>query len=178
MDPVTVTTVIDRPREEVFAYLADVANHPEFADHLLTDYRLTREDSWGAGAGARFRLRTRLNRFGWCDLTVVTFEPPRRMVLVGRTGKYNRTRVLAEVVLEPASGGGSTEAAMTVETQPGILSDRLLEALGARPWVRRRTKRALRRLRSILEEGRDRGAPATIAGGPRKPATRTRAGTA
>ena len=42
-----------RPREEVFAYLADVANHPEFTDHFLKDWRLTREDSEGRGAGAR-----------------------------------------------------------------------------------------------------------------------------
>ena len=35
MDPVTVSTTIGRPREEVFAYLEDVANHPEFTDHFL-----------------------------------------------------------------------------------------------------------------------------------------------
>ena len=33
MDPVTAHVVIDRPREEVFEYLADIANHPEFTDH-------------------------------------------------------------------------------------------------------------------------------------------------
>jgi hypothetical protein len=33
VEPVTVSVVIDRPREEVFAYLVDIANHPEFTDH-------------------------------------------------------------------------------------------------------------------------------------------------
>ena len=45
MDPVTSTITIGRPREEVFDYLADIANHPEFCDHYLTDWRLTRVDS-------------------------------------------------------------------------------------------------------------------------------------
>src|SRR6185503_9918082 len=30
VDPVTLQVTIDRPREEVFAYLLDIANHPEF----------------------------------------------------------------------------------------------------------------------------------------------------
>jgi hypothetical protein len=37
--------------------------------------------------------------------------------------------------------------------------------------MRRNWKKALRRLTRILEEDRDRGARATIAGGARKPAT-------
>ena len=37
--------------------------------------------------------------------------------------------------------------------------------------MRRHWRRALRRLRTILEEDRGRGSRATIAGGPRKPAT-------
>jgi len=47
VDTVTLDITIDRPREEVFAYLSDVANHPEFSDHYLTDWHLTREDSEG-----------------------------------------------------------------------------------------------------------------------------------
>ena len=48
--------MIDRPREEVFEYLADIANHSEFSDHYLTNWHLLRVDSVGAGAGARFRV--------------------------------------------------------------------------------------------------------------------------
>ena len=55
MDPVTSTITIGRPREEVFDYLADIANHPEFTDHYLKEWRLTRVESYGRGAGARFR---------------------------------------------------------------------------------------------------------------------------
>jgi hypothetical protein len=59
----------------------------------------------------------------------------------------------------------------TFESRPKTLSDRLLESLGARGWFKRKTGRAMRRLRSILEEGHGRGQRPTIAGGPRKPAT-------
>ena len=56
MDPVELSITIDRPREEVFEYLADIANHPEFTDHYLKEWHLTRVDSYGRGAGARYRM--------------------------------------------------------------------------------------------------------------------------
>ena len=45
VEPFTVSSTISKPREEVFEYLADIANHPEFTDHYLVDWRLTRENS-------------------------------------------------------------------------------------------------------------------------------------
>src|SRR4029077_18538519 len=52
VDPVTVSPVLSPPREQVFDYLADIANHSEFTDHYLVDWHLTRIDSVGLGAGA------------------------------------------------------------------------------------------------------------------------------
>ncbi len=162
MDPFTVTTTIDRPREEVFAYLVDIANHAEFTDHYLTDWRLTREDSLGSGAGARFRMKAPLNRFAWGDLTIAEVQPPYRLVERGRGGKYNRIRMLGTYTLS-GGPGGTTRVEYTYETEPPMLSDRLLEALGGRRWNRRQAGRALRRLRSILEENRDRGHRTSVA---------------
>ena len=51
MDPVTVSIVVSAPREQVFDYLQDIANHPEFTDHYLVDWHLTRIDSVGTGRG-------------------------------------------------------------------------------------------------------------------------------
>ena len=51
MDPVTVSIVVSAPREQVFDYLQDIANHPEFTDHYLVDWHLTRIDSVGRGRG-------------------------------------------------------------------------------------------------------------------------------
>ena len=53
----------------------------------------------------------------------------------------------------------------TLETEPALLSDRLLEAFGGRAWSRRQAGRAMRRLRMILEEGRGRGRRASVAAG-------------
>jgi uncharacterized protein YndB with AHSA1/START domain len=164
VDPVTVSVRIDRPREEVFAYLVDIANHPEFSDHYLKDWRLTRIDSVGRGAGARFRVDAPCNRFGWADLTFIEVERPHRIVAVGRGGKYNRIKSTAIWKLDPAPGGG-TEVELMVETDPPLPTDRLVEALSARRgWFSRKSRRAMRRLQGILEENEERGARATVAG--------------
>ena len=169
MDPVRASVLISRPPREVFEYLADIANHSEFMDHFTADWRMTREDTRGIGAGARFRFEQRFNRVPWIDQTVVEADAPRQLVLAGRTGKFNRIRAVTQYELEPATGGG-TQVSVSYETEPKYPSDRLLES---RRFQKRGWSRGLRRLRTILEEDRDRGARATIAGGPRKPATGT-----
>jgi uncharacterized protein YndB with AHSA1/START domain len=163
VDPVTLHVNIDRPREEVFAYLADVANHPEFTDHFLKSWRLTREQSEGRGAGARYRQDGRFDRFGYYDLNLAELEPPFRIVGVGRGGKYNRIKTFHQWTLEPTSSG--TRLEYVYETEPPLLSDRLVEGLSRRHgWFKRNANKGLRRLRAILEENRDRGVRATVAG--------------
>jgi uncharacterized protein YndB with AHSA1/START domain len=164
MDPLSVSVTIARPREEVFEYLADVANHAEFCDHYLVDWRLTREDSYGRGAGARFRVKIPLNRFPWADVTFAEVQRPRLIVETGRAGKFNRIRTLGTYELEPGPGE-TTRVTFTFESEPGNLADRLGEAMGTRGWLRRRNVRAMRRLRTILEEDRGRGSRATVAAG-------------
>jgi uncharacterized protein YndB with AHSA1/START domain len=164
MHPVTVSIVIDAPRERVFEYLEDIANHSEFTDHYLRDWHLTREDSVGRGAGARFRVAAPAGRFAWGDVTFAEVLPPHRIVEVGRGGKSNRVRTLG--VYELASGaGGTTRVRFTVETEPAKLSDRIMESFGARVRVKRNNMKALRRLRSILETGEGRGPRVTVAAG-------------
>jgi len=164
VDPVTVSITVGRPREQVFAYLADIANHSEFTDHFLEDWHLTRADPVGRGAGARFRIKAPLQRFSWMGVSFIEVDPPWRIVEAGRGGKFNRIRSMTIYTLEPAPDDG-TRVRLSVETEPVTISDHLMEALGARRWTRRQNRRALRRLRSILEDGRHRGARVTIAGG-------------
>src|SRR5829696_2503536 len=116
VDPVTSKITIGRPREEVFDYLADIANHPEFCDHYLKDWRLTRIDSVGQGAGARFRRDKRFDRFGWEDMTFIEVARPYRIVAAGRGGKFNRTKTYRTWTLSPSSGG--TEVEHTTESEP------------------------------------------------------------
>ena len=162
MDPVTSTITIGRPREEVFDYLADVANHPEFSDHYLKDWHLTRVDSVGRGAGARFRYDARFQRFGWADMTFIEVERPFRLVAVGRGGKFNRNKTHSTWTLSPSGGG--TKVEYTTEIDPKLPTDRLMEAFGLRRWFKRGGRKAMQRLQSILEEDHDRGERATVAG--------------
>ena len=71
--------------------------------------------------------------------------------------------MLGTYTLSPGPAG-STRVEYTLETVPVMLSDRLMEALGGGRWTRRQTTKAIRRLRTILEEDRDRGQRASIAG--------------
>lgn len=158
MEPVTATVFISRPREEIIAYLSDVANHPEFKDHFLTDWHLTREDSEGRGAGVRFRVKMPFNRFGWGDYTLVEVSES-RIVERGRTGKFNRNRTLGVWKLTEAHG--ETRVDYTYEAESNMPSDRLRESRG---WWKRKNAKAVRRLATILEENRDRGRRVTVAG--------------
>ena len=159
-----MSVTIDRPREEVFDYLADIANHPEFSDHYLKHWHLTRIETVGQGAGARFKVDAPLQRFSWADITFVVVEPPHRIVAVGRGGKFNRIKTTAIWTLEPAPGGG-TDVELMVESEPELPTDKLMEVIsGQHGWFKRKTRKALRRLQSILEENEDRGTRATVGG--------------
>lgn len=174
MDPVSVSIVVSAPREQVFDYLQDIANHPEFTDHYLVDWHLTRIDSVGRGAGARFRVRPPGDRFGkrynWADVSFAEVERPHRIVEVGRTGKNNRVRTIGVYELTPASAG-STKVSFSLETVPATIADRLMESLGARSWLHRMNRRAMHRLRDIFETERGRAVAGdgsrrvTVAGG-------------
>jgi uncharacterized protein YndB with AHSA1/START domain len=156
--------MIDRPRDEVFSYLADVANHSEFSDHYLTNWHLLRIDSVGTGAGARFRVGVPLQRFDWGDMTLVVVEPPHRIVALGRFGKFNRIKTTAIWTLDEASGGG-TEVDYMFESEPALPTDKVVESLsGQRRWFKRKLRKAMRRLQAILEEDQDRGARARVVG--------------
>ncbi|MDO9408690.1 SRPBCC family protein [Patulibacter sp.] len=171
MDPVTSTVSISRPREEVFAYLSDIANHRRFLDGRLTSWHLTREDSIGLGAGVRVKAKLPLNRFSYFDVTFTEVEPPYRIAMVGRGGKYDRTLVLGEITIRDDGPHGST-VAWTIETETSMPSDGIMETVGLQKTLARRgLKKGLERLRAILEDGAEGSAPVTIAGGARKPAT-------
>lgn len=163
VDAVTVSTTISRSRQDVFEYLADIANHAEFNDHYLVDWHLTRVDSYGKGAGARFRVKAPLSRFNWADMTFAEVQPPYKIVEHGRGGKYNRIRMLGTYTLSPGPED-STSVEYTLETLPVMPSDKLMEAFGGRAWTKHQMSRAMRRLQHILEDDRDRGRRATVAG--------------
>jgi uncharacterized protein YndB with AHSA1/START domain len=163
VDPVTASINIGRPREEVFDYLADVANHPEFSDHFMKDFRLLRVDSYGRGAGARFCHHRRFRPI-YEDFTFAEVERPHRIVAFGRGGKFNRIKTTTIWTLDETGGG--TRVEVLSESEPPLPTDKLMETVtGYRGATKRNLRKALSRLQSILEgdEDSERGEHATVA---------------
>src|SRR5688572_25246463 len=95
MRTVQVSRTIDAPRERVFDYLSNVANHAEFSDHYLENFRIGRLDSTGLGASASWRMSFPLGR-QWGDAAITELERPHRIVLEGRSGRIGRIPTRAE----------------------------------------------------------------------------------
>ena len=151
MRPISVSRTVDVPRERVFRYLSDIANHAEFSDHYQRDFRLERLDSTGIGAAAQFRLDFPLGT-QWADAAITALDPPHRVVLEGRSGRLGRVRTRAEYRLTEA-GHDMTKVEYSFESEPATMVDRVKEAIGLRSWLRRGARRALGRLARVLEDG-------------------------
>ncbi len=152
MGPVSAEVEIDVPRRRAFEAIADLSLRPAFADHFLTDFHLTRIESSGIGAGARFRFAV-WPRAVWMDTTIAEAEAPHRLVEHGRGGRLNR--IPSTTVWELTEGPGSlTTVRVSYWTEPSNPVDRALELLsGASIPYERRWREALRRLREQLESG-------------------------
>jgi uncharacterized protein YndB with AHSA1/START domain len=164
MGPVSAEIEIDAPRERVFATIADLAWRPGFTDHFLHDFHLTRIESSGVGAGARFRTGSR-RRSVWMDTAIVEVEAPHKLVERGRGGRVNR--IPATTAWELTEGTGSlTAVRVSCWTDPSNPIDRAVEALsGSAGAARRGWREALRRLRDELEGDEAAPPPIAVAGG-------------
>jgi len=160
--PVEARIVISAPRDEIFDFVADIAARPAWHDNYLTDFRLTRVNPVGVGAGAAFVIDAPLFPQR-AELQVVEMERPRRIVERLRVGRWGRTTGWAE--WEFSTEYGATVVHLTAWSVPGIRWDGFKESLGSRGWLRRQLRGSLRRLRMVFEERPDRPlARATVAG--------------
>jgi uncharacterized protein YndB with AHSA1/START domain len=166
MGPVSAEIEIDVPRAEAFEAIADLARRPSFTDHFQTGFHLTRIESAGVGAGARFRTGPR-RRAVWTDTTIEEVDAPHKLVERGRGGRANR--IASTTVWELLEGpGGLTRVGVSHWTEPAKAVDRVLEvASGAAGWQERRWREALRRLRDLLESGEPPPGRVAVAGGNR-----------
>lgn len=164
MGPVSAEIEIDAPRERVFEAIADLARRPSFTDHFLGDFHLTRLESSGIGAGARFCLASRLRKV-WMDTAIAAVEPPHKLFERGCGGRANR--IPMTTVWELTEGSGSlTRVRISYWTEPSNPLDRVLEMLaGNSASAQRGWRTALRRLRDQLESGEAVPAPVAVAGG-------------
>ncbi len=149
MGPVTAEVTIDVPRERVFAVVSDLALRPSFCDHFQEEYRLQRLASTGVGAAARFRVRA--PRFPiWMETAISEQRAPHLLVESGRGARSDRMPIGTAWELSEGPGD-TTEVRVSFWTEPGHPLDRVRERLGATGWYERRWRRALARLRELLE---------------------------
>jgi uncharacterized protein YndB with AHSA1/START domain len=167
MGPVSADIEIDVARERVFEELSDISRRPAFTDHFQTGFHLTRIDSVGVGAGARFRLTGAPLRSVWMDSAIAESDPPHRIVERGLGGRANR--IPATTVWDLREGpGGLTEVHVSHWTEPANPVDRALEVLAGNAfWAERGWREALRRLREELEADARRAVRVAPAGGNR-----------
>lgn len=162
MRTAAASITIDRPLEDVRAYLLDIGTRPEFAPTLFRDFRLTRVESQGVGAGARYRLHRKMrDRYAG---TTITRSDAEGVLEEGSTGRGGRVKMAIEWQLTEQPGG-ATKVDWLIETYPTNIADRTRE-FRMRGQLRRRMRSSLRRLRAILEQSPSavRGDRATING--------------
>jgi hypothetical protein len=148
LGPISLTISIDAPRERVIDFICDLGIRPSWTDHFASDYRLERIPATGVGAAARFRVDAPPG-VKYMETVIAEVERPYRVVEHGRGGRLDHLPVRMVWELEE---GPTTNVRLTFWTLPPTMIDRLRE-VGRSRWWRRRWKRALVRMRDLIESG-------------------------
>jgi hypothetical protein len=146
MKPITVSTTVQRPRDEVFAHLDVLANHLPFNDHYMADAQLS-----GPPTGPGGKMCARIlapGRSQWFDLETVTAQAP--SLLVERTvaaGGRRRTRGTYRLA-EAGPDATTVTFELVTEAEPAL--DKPLAPL-ARRWMVKQLDKAMVRLKEQVE---------------------------
>jgi uncharacterized protein YndB with AHSA1/START domain len=150
MQPVTVSVTVERPRDEVYAFLDVLGNHEPFTNHFLVDWTL---DGPPAGVGAKARMRGKApgGQSEWMDMEVVEAVAPERIVerAVSAGGK-RRTRGTYRL---EALDERRTKIEFELAYEAAPAADRVLAPV-VRAWLRKANGRAMERLAAQLASDR------------------------
>lgn len=140
----SVTILISRPPDEVFAFMDDVGREHEWQPNLRS---ATKEPPGPTAIGTLKRYTSDfMGRSVDNCYEVTELEPGRRVVY--RTTKDSSLNAVNETTCEPAEGG--TRITMRIEARPkGIL--RLIPRAVLEETARMEVHAALERLKGILE---------------------------
>lgn len=147
MKPVTVSVEVPRPREEVYEFLAVLANHESFLDHMLTGWKFSGPRG-GVGAKAEAKTNAPMSQ-DWTDFEIVEAEPPDRIVEEA-VGLKGRRRTRGTYTLERLDGGG-TKVSFEFAWLEAARAESLCPPL-TRAFIRRPNGKAMRRLAKQLAE--------------------------
>ena len=136
-DGVRAVRLIAAPREEVFAFLADLENHWLITDRFVRVLNL--DGPRGARRGGTVLIRAPLGLSRTASIRVEEARPPAE--LIGSAAVGDGT--LARVHWSLSKQGGGTRAELTAHLITASRLDRILWSGGGRFWMRRRLQRAL-----------------------------------
>ncbi len=131
------------PREQTWRLLADLDRHHALIDSGMTILAL--DGPRGARTGGLVELRGPLGLRRRAQTKVEAAKHPRW--LAGTAATPSGTRASLEWYLRASPHG--TRVDVELQITPATRRDRLLLALGARPWLRRRLRAAVDRLGAI-----------------------------
>lgn len=138
------TVVIGRPAHEVFAYVSDLARHPEWQDKLL---EATVEGEGPVRVGTRVKQTRRVGRgTRTFTLEVTEHDPPNRLAFQGIDGPV---RPQGTITFEPLDGGERTRYSAQLDFDGHGLG--VLLAPLVRRDARTQLPESLQRLKQRLE---------------------------
>jgi len=146
MKPVTVSTAVARPVEEVFEFLDVLANHEAFLDHFLVEWKFSGL-ARGVGARAEARASAPMSQ-DWTEFEVIEAEAPSRIVEQG-IGAGGKRHTRGTYRLDQLPGNGGTRISFELEWLQASPAERLCPPL-TRAFIRRPNKKAMRRLGKLL----------------------------
>jgi hypothetical protein len=134
---IEAAALIPAPPDEVFAFLADLANHWRVADRHVEVVSLNE-----AGDGGVVRLRGPLGIRRTVRTHVTASREPRLLLGVAEVGDGTRARVSWTL----AGRMNQTRVRLAADVERATPLDRMLLTLGGRAWLRRMFRHTLAQL--------------------------------
>ncbi|HXT90173.1 MAG TPA: SRPBCC family protein [Trebonia sp.] len=139
------TVTIQRPAEEVFAFLADFENIPMW-NYAIE--KTTKASTGPTGVGTRYRQTRSIPDRSVEDFEVTVFEPASRLAIHGQIGPF-----VATISYQLEAEAGVTNLLNHVELNPPLAMPRLLAPL-ATARIKAAVAQNLGKLKLLLESNR------------------------
>ena len=142
------SVVVNRPIDEVWAFLTDAFNIPRLSGTTL-GFRPAPGQRGPVGVGTAFQMRLVILGFeARASATFTEWEPPHALAFSGR-GAGMRSLSLRQILEATADG---TRVVRVFEYEPGPILKLLWPIVG--PWFRRRHDAGTRNIKQVLEANR------------------------
>jgi uncharacterized protein YndB with AHSA1/START domain len=147
MPPIVSSFEIDRPPDEVYAYVTDPSRFPEWQDDVV---RVRVDDGRPPGVGGRFTTTRRIGRVEQHTIQEITERtPPRSWSCRGVDGSF---RPGAAITVEPLGGGTRSRVTIALDFE-GHGIGRLLPLDVIRRMAAKTAPKSYRKLKDLLEDG-------------------------